>query len=82
VSQFPKQIGSTFTETETMATINRDGDRTITVSAVYRFDERFESRETVQLDVETAAYLVVQLKEAIDAHLVDSLTPKPVNEVF
>lgn len=82
MSKFPTQLGVTYTHAEAEATLSRDGERTITVSMVWNDGFGFITEEKAQLEVLSAASLLTQLREAIDAHYVDHITPKAPGEVL
>jgi hypothetical protein len=81
LSKFPTQLGVTHGEAEARPSVNGRGERTVTASLIYRDGDSFSSYATYQLDILAAATLVTELKAAIDAHYVDSITPKPVGEL-
>jgi hypothetical protein len=82
LSQFPTQLGVTYTEVEAKPTVSRNGERTISASALWRDGFGGSTEEIIQLDMLAAASLVTQLLDAIETHYFDSITPKAPSEVL
>ncbi|WP_406379143.1 hypothetical protein [Streptomyces sp. NBC_00197] len=80
--EFPTQLGVSYDEVEAKPTVNRRGERTITVSVTRREGDHWSSSSSTQLDMLAAAQLVNDLTLAIHAHYFDHITPKAPSEVL